>query len=156
MARGFLLAATLSTAGGAAASAAAALNPFADVIGKWSGSGLMVLEGDVKERIACDAEHSGNALQLRLVIRCLSGERDIRMLAHLSSNAGRLTGYWEEKYFHALGAINGVATENRISFSVSGNVMGEMVVAYSKTRQKITITAKDVPLRSITIDMKRR
>ncbi len=112
---------------------------------------------DNKEHIACDADHSGNASQLRLIINCVSGPRDIRMVAHLSSNDGRLLGYWEEtKYLHLAGAISGVASPNKISFKVSGIVNVTMVVSYSKTRQRIAITAKDVPLQSLTIDMRRR
>ncbi|GIL01123.1 MAG: hypothetical protein BroJett030_10220 [Alphaproteobacteria bacterium] len=135
---------------------AVTINPFASIIGKWAGSGIMTMRDGTRERIACEAEHSGNALQLRLVIRCLSGERDIRMVARLSSNAGRLLGFWEEKYFSAAGAISGIATENKISFTVSGNVNGAMEVAYSKTRQQVSIRTRDVPLKSLEIDMKRR
>jgi len=135
---------------------AAVDNPFSLVVGKWSGTGLMSFDDGTKERIACEADHSGNARQLRLVIRCASGERDIRMTAHLSSNAGNLLGFWEEKFYHVAGAINGVATENKISFTVSGNVNGSMIVTYSKTRQRIVITAKGVPLRALTINMRRR
>ena len=139
-----------------AATAAAAVNPFALLIGKWSGNGIMTMNDGTRDRIVCDAEHSGNAMQLRLIIHCVSGERDIRMKATLSSNAGRLLGFWEEKYFNAAGAITGIATENKISFTVSGNVNGKMIVSYSKTRQKISIVTKDVPLSSLQIDMKRR
>src|SRR5690606_4158694 len=118
-------------------------NPFEQVIGKWKGNGLMTMSDGTRERIACDAEHSGNAMQLRLVIHCASGERDIRMTARMSSNSGRLLGFWEEKYFNAAGAISGVASENKLNFTVSGNVNGKMVVNYSRNRQKISITAKD-------------
>lgn len=150
------IAAAIVLAASALHSHAATVNPFELVIGKWKGSGVMTMSDGTKERIACDADHSGNSLQLRLVIHCVSGERDIRMLARLSSNSGRLLGFWEEKYFSAAGAISGIATENKISFTVSGNVNGNMVVNYSRTRQHVTITAKNVPLRSMDINMKRR
>jgi hypothetical protein len=155
MAQG-MVAAIFVLVASATASNPAVINPFADVIGKWSGSGLMTYDDGSKERIACTAEHTGNATQLNLVIRCAGGDRDIRMTARLSSNAGRLLGWWDEKYFSAAGAINGVATANKISFTVSGNVNGEMIVTYSKNRQRIAISARNVPLRTLTIDMKRR
>ena len=140
----------------AAMAEADATEPFALLIGKWKGGGIMAMSDGTRERIVCDAEHSGTALQLRLIIHCVSGERDIRMQANMSSNAGRLLGFWEEKYFNAAGAITGVATGNKISFTVSGNVNGKMIVDYSKNRQKISITTKNVPLSSLKIDMKRR
>lgn len=132
------------------------INPFEELIGKWRGNGLMTMEDGTRERIACDADYSGNAIQLRLSIRCRSGERDIRLQARLSSNAGKLLGFWEEKYFKAAGAIAGVSSERRLDFTVSGNVNGKMVVDYSDRRQNVLITAQAVPLRSLKIDMKRR
>jgi hypothetical protein len=132
------------------------VNPFSAVIGKWSGSGLMTMRDGTRERIACDAEHTGNSLQLRLVIHCPAGERDIRLVARLSSNNGRLLGFWEEKYFNAAGAISGVASENEIKFNVSGNVNGTMLVTYTKNTQQVVITTQQVPLASLKIDMTRR
>ena len=142
---------TLSTAAGAAPG-----NPFALVIGKWSGNGVMAMSDGSRERIACTAEHTGNAAQLNLVIRCKSGERDIRMTARLSANNDRLMGFWEEKYFLAAGAITGTVDDNKLNFSVSGNVNGEMTVTFSRTRQQVLISARDVPLKSLSIDMRRR
>jgi len=136
--------------------AAAPQNPFALVIGKWSGSGVMAMSDGTRERIACTAEHSGNASQLNLVIRCQSGERDIRMTARLSASNDRLMGFWEEKYFLAAGAINGTVDNNKLKFNVSGNVNGQMTVTYSRSRQQVLITAQNVPLKSLSIDMRRR
>lgn len=150
------VAAAIVLAASALHSHAATVNPFELVIGKWKGNGVMTMSDGTKERIACDADHSGNSVQLRLVIHCVSGERDIRMLARLSSNAGRLLGFWEEKYFKAAGAITGIATENKISFTISGNVNGKMIVTYTKNRQNIDITTRDVTLQSLEISMRRR
>ncbi|MCB1463674.1 MAG: hypothetical protein KDJ90_14905 [Nitratireductor sp.] len=136
--------------------AAPVINPFAPLIGKWGGSGIMTMDDGSRERIACDADYSGNAIQLRLSIRCKSGERDIRMSARLSSNAGRLLGFWEESYFKAAGAIAGVASDTKLDFTVSGNVAGKMIVNYSRSRQSVLITTQAVPLRSLKIDLKRR
>ncbi|MCG6858665.1 MAG: hypothetical protein LJE67_11440 [Salaquimonas sp.] len=143
----------LSAAGSAAEPT---INPFSQLIGKWGGGGIMTMDDGTKERIACDADYSGNSIQLRLSIRCKSGERDIRMSARLSSNAGHLLGFWEEKYFNAAGSIAGVATANKLDFTVSGNVNGKMLVNYSRARQNVSITTKAVPLRSLKIDLKRR
>ena len=136
--------------------AAVVINPFAPLIGKWGGNGIMTLEGGKRERIICDFEYTGNSIQLRLVIRCNSGERNIRMTARLSSNAGHLLGFWEEKYFSAAGAITGTATENKIDFTVSGNVNGKMIVNYAKNSQKVLITTQNVAFKSLNITMRRR
>ena len=154
----FILAAGLAmfTTAATATMAAPPVNPFEQLIGNWRGSGLMTMDDGSRERIACNADYGGNSIQLRLSISCKSGERDIRMTARLSSNAGRLLGFWEEKYFKAAGSIAGVAGDDRLDFTVSGNVNGKMVVAYSRTRQTVSITTQAVPLRSLEISMRRR
>lgn len=151
-----VLLAGLITLAAAPASAAPSVNPFEQLIGKWRGGGIMTMDDGSRERIACDADYSGNSLQLRLSIRCRSGERDIRMSARLSSNAGRLLGFWEEKYFKAAGSIAGKASDNRLDFTVSGNVNGKMIVDYSRARQSVKISTQAVPLRSLDIDLRRR
>lgn len=135
----------------------AAVNPFALLVGKWGGSGLMTLEGSRKVRLACDATYSGGAAQLTLAINCKGGDDyRVEMRARLSSNAGRLLGIWEERYFNVAGSISGTATDNRISFRVIGAVQGTMDVNYSKTRQTVNITAKGVPLQTVSMNLTRR
>jgi hypothetical protein len=135
----------------------AAVNPFALLVGKWGGNGMMTLEGSRKVRLACDATYSGGAAQLTLAINCKGGDDyRVEMRARLSSNAGRLLGVWEERYFNVAGSISGTASENRISFRVIGAVQGTMDVNYSKSRQTVSITAKGVPLQAVTMNLTRR
>jgi hypothetical protein len=135
----------------------AAVNPFALLVGKWGGSGMMTLEGSRKIRLACDATYSGGAAQLTLAINCKGGDDyRVEMRARLSSNAGRLLGIWEERFFNVAGSISGTATANRINFRVIGAVQGTMDVNYSKTRQTVNITAKGVPLQAVSMNLTRR
>jgi hypothetical protein len=149
----FFSAALASSAG----PGSAAINPFALLVGKWGGNGMMTLEGSRKVRLACDATYSGGAAQLTLAINCKGGDDyRVEMRARLSSNAGRLLGVWEERFFNVAGSISGTATENRISFRVIGAVQGTMDVSYSKSRQTVNITAKGVPLQAVTMNLTRR
>jgi hypothetical protein len=134
-----------------------AVNPFGLLIGKWGGSGLMTLEGARKVRMTCDALYSGGAAQLTLSINCKGGEEyRIEMRARLSANAGRLMGFWEERYYKVAGSITGTASDNRVNFKVAGAVQGTMDVSYSKSRQTVNITAKGVPMQAVTINLTRR
>ena len=116
----------------------------------------MTLEGGRKERLKCDATYSGGASQLTLSINCRGGDNEVKMQAKLSANQGRLLGIWEEKVNRVAGSISGVASKNRINFSIMGVVTGTMNVTYSKTRQKVDITARGVPLQTVSMNMTRR
>jgi hypothetical protein len=140
----------------AGAAAAATENPFELLVGKWGGNGLMTLEGGRKQRLTCDATYSGGASQLTLAINCRGGENEVKLQAKLSVNAGRMLGIWEEKVNRVAGSISGVATRNRISFSIVGVVQGTMTVNYSKARQKVEITARGIPLQTVSLNMTRR
>ncbi len=140
----------------AAPAAGATTNPFALLVGKWGGNGLMTLDGNRKERLVCEAQYSGGAAQLVLSINCTGGQNKVDLRAKLSSNAGRLLGFWEERFFKVAGSISGVATESKMDFKVVGVVQGSMKVEYSKARQKVTITAQGVPLQTVTMNLTRR
>ncbi|MCU0790067.1 MAG: hypothetical protein MUE79_03285 [Nitratireductor sp.] len=143
----------LLPAGGAGA---ATENPFELLVGKWGGNGLMTLEGGRKQRLTCDANYSGGASQLTMVINCRGGDKEVKLQARLSVNAGRLLGIWEEKVNGVAGTISGTATKNRVTFNIIGVVQGTMSVSYSKARQKVEITARGIPLQTVSLNMSRR
>lgn len=138
------------------AAKAATENPFELLVGKWGGKGIMTLEGGRKQRLTCDANYSGGASQLTMAINCRGGENEVKLQAKLSVNAGRLLGIWEEKVNRVAGSISGIATKNRVSFTIVGVVQGTMIVAYSKARQKVEITARGIPLQTVSMTMTRR
>jgi hypothetical protein len=131
-------------------------DPFAVLRGKWGGSGTMSLRDGGKDRLICTAQYSGSSSQLRLVINCKSSSNKIIMKARLSTNGGRLLGVWEEETFRALGTIAGTASENKITFHIAGNVLGNMVVRYSKSRQDISIKTRGIALQNINMRLARR
>jgi hypothetical protein len=135
---------------------AADKDPFAVLRGNWGGSGTMLLKDGAKERLTCKARYSGSASQLRLQINCKSNSNKVNMKARLSANGRRLLGVWEEETFKALGTIAGKIDENKITFKIAGNVLGDMVVRYSKSRQNISIKTNGVALQSIKMRLSRR
>ncbi len=133
-----------------------AADPFAVLRGKWGGGGKMVLNDGTIDRLNCNAQYTGSSSQLILAINCTSSSNKIKMKARLSSNAGRLLGVWEEDTYKALGTISGKMTEDRITFFIGGNVIGNMVVRYTKRRQNIAIKTKGIALQNVTMTLRRR
>lgn len=135
---------------------AADKDPFANLRGNWGGSGTMVLKDGRKERLTCKARYSGSSSQLRLQINCKSNDNKINMKARLSANGVRLLGVWEEETFKALGTISGKIGKNNITFHIAGNVLGNMVVRYSRSKQNVSIKTHGVALQNIEMRLTRR
>ena len=135
---------------------AAADDLFIDLRGKWKGSGTMTLKDGEKQRLICDAQYSGTATQLRLIINCKSGSNKISMNGQLSANQGNLLGTWKETTYNAIGTISGKATDNKIKFYIGGNVLGTMTVRYSKRSQSVSIKTTGVSLQDVSIKLSRR
>ena len=148
--------ATIISAQLSIASLAQAPDPFTDLRGSWGGNGTMTMTDGAKERLACSANYSGSSSQLRLSIKCKNNKRNIDMNGQLSANSGKLLGTWEEKSFKAIGSISGIVDGNKIKFYIGGNVIGSMLVTYSKTSQNVVIRATGITLKDVTIKLKRR
>ncbi|MCP4181835.1 MAG: hypothetical protein GY761_00730 [Hyphomicrobiales bacterium] len=131
-------------------------DPFANLRGNWGGSGKMSLKDGSKERLSCKANYSGSSSQLRLQINCKSNFNTINMKARLSANGGRLLGVWEEETYRALGTIAGKIGEKKITFHIAGNVLGNMVIQYSRSNQNISIKTQGVALQNVKMKLSRR
>lgn len=150
------MAAGLAASAGGPAVAAGEEDLFAQLIGKWGGSGLMTLSGNRRERLACQVQYTGGGSQLSLAIDCRGGTNKVDMRATVSSNSGRLFGTWEERNYNVIGTVTGNAVKNRVTFRVQGVVVGEMVVATNKSRQKVDIKVTGIPLETVSMNLTRR
>lgn len=135
---------------------AAEVSPFNTLLGSWGGGGTMALEDGSRARLSCNAYYTGGGTQLRLAIYCSSGSNNIKMRGNLSYNGGRVSGRWEERTYNADGSLSGTASADKISVSISGNISGTMVVAFSKAKQSVSISTKGVALQAVNITLSRR
>ena len=63
-----------------------------------------------------------------------------------------LAGTWEERTFNASGEASGRITGDKMSLSVSGGgFSGSMAVAYTGSRQVVTISTQGVRMRSVHV-----
>ncbi len=130
-------------------------NPFDVLLGSWRGSGQIELSEGRTERLKCNAYYTGGGSQLGMAIRCQSENSNVEIRSKLSQSAGRITGTWEERTFNAEGSASGQATGGKISLQISGGVTGTMLVAYSGSRQSVSISTQGIALKSVTIDLTR-
>jgi hypothetical protein len=130
-------------------------NIFDELLGSWRGGGQMELSEGKTERLKCNAYYTGGGSQLGMAIRCQSESSNVEIRSKLSQSGGRITGTWEERTFNAQGNASGQATNGRISLSISGSVVGSMLVSYSGSRQSVSISTQNIALKSVSIDLTR-
>lgn len=129
---------------------------FADLRGKWQGTGTMSFRDGDKARIACRADYTGAASQLILSIDCTSKLSDVHMTARISANNRNLHGTWRERHYGAIGSITGQIDDKTIRFSIGGNIFGKMTVRYSKSRQTVRVTTAGISLEEMSVSLRRR
>jgi hypothetical protein len=142
----------------AGASVSMAASPFTSLEGNWSGGGQIRLDGGQTERLKCTAyyrQKDGGAA-LSIAIRCASQNNKIELRANLIHQGGKLSGTWEERTFNAAGDVTGQASDNRISLSISGGgLSGSMVVSFTPSSQRVSITTQGTGLKGVSINLSR-
>lgn len=130
-------------------------SPFDTLLGSWRGSGQIELDQGRKERLKCNAYYTGGDSQLRMAILCQSESSNVQIRSNLSLSGGRITGSWEERTYNVQGNASGQASGGKISLEISGGVTGTMSVAYTPSRQSVSISTQGVALKSVKINLTR-
>lgn len=130
-------------------------SPFDTLLGSWRGSGQMKLDQGRKERLKCNAYYTGGGSQLRMAILCQSESSNLHFRSNLSLSGGRITGSWEERTYNAQGNASGQVSGGKISLNISGGVTGTMSVAYTPSRQSVSISTQGIALESVKIELTR-
>jgi hypothetical protein len=142
----------------AASASAQTTGPFGSLAGSWSGSGQIRLSDGKTEALKCKAYYTdkNSGVQLSLAIRCASASNKIELRASLASEAGRVTGNWEERQFNAGGEVKGQASANKLSLSINGGgLTGSMSVAIAGSNQTVSITTEGVGFKGVNIALNR-
>ena len=140
----------------AAASNARAENPFDSLLGTWTGSGKLVLQGGQWENIKCNAYYTGGGSKLRLTVRCASSSYRVEIRSKLTRTGDKISGTWEERTYNAAGSVSGRTLGNRLSFSISnGGFSGSMSVSYGGPEQLVSISTTGINLKSVNMTLSR-
>ena len=142
---------TLAVLGAGSAHAATLLDRL---MGSWSGSGQIRYDDGQAEGVRCSAYYTGGNDRLRLAIRCRSDSTEVEIRGLLTRQGERLSGTWEERTFNASGEASGRLSAERMSLSIAGGgFSGAMTVAYSGSRQVVTISTEGIRMRSVTVTL---
>ena len=148
---------TLAAACLATAPISANDNPFPGLVGSWTGTGEVRLEGGKTERMQCRGYYRGDgAAGLGLAIRCANPSAKIDLRAKLLNASGSVTGNWEERTFNAGGSVTGKATASKVDLSIAGGGLNAtMNVAINGGSHSVNITTEGIALKGVKISMAR-
>ena len=137
-------------------SIARAKNPFDSLLGTWTGSGKLVLQGGQWENIKCNAYYTGGGSELRLAVRCASASYKVEIRSKLTRAGDKISGTWEERTYNAAGSVSGRTLGNRLRFSISnGGFSGSMSVSYGSPEQSVSISTAGINLKSVNMTLSR-
>lgn len=153
-------------AGGAAAAVmacaivapASADAPFASLLGSWSGTGQVRLEGGKAESIKCRAYYTSKdgGQGLSLAFRCASASNKIEMRATLESSGSSVSGNWEERTFNAVGNVAGKVDGGHLNLSINGGgLTGSMSVSFGGNNQSVLISTEGSGFKGLRISLSR-
>lgn len=131
--------------------------PFAGFNGLWSGTGTVALSDGTTERIRCKADYKvdGTGTGLKQSLRCASDSYKIDLTSDVTSNGGRLSGYWSESSRNINGSLQGTAGDGEIQVFVEANgFAANLILRTNGKRQTVQISSKG-EIRGVNITMVR-
>jgi hypothetical protein len=158
VAAALLLVPTSSVQGQAPRSAEAAINPFENMAGTWSGTGIITLGSGDKERIRCRVtyEVSGSGSQVEQDLRCASDSYKFDLLAKLTSTGGNISGYWSEKNRNLNGQVVGRASVGQIeAMAETSGFAAQLTLVTRGDRQSVRIESKGREISEVNITLRR-
>ena len=139
MAISCVLALMLASAAGSQA-ALAESGPFADLQGRWSGTGTIREEGASTERIRCSADYrplgtTGHEIDLGL--RCNSDSYNFDLSGQFRADASnQIAGNWTERSRGVGGTVIGNARGNRLQIHVESSAFAATLYMVTRGRQQ--------------------
>ena len=140
----------------AAATPSYAAGPFSAFEGNWSGTGTVSVDNGSKERLRCKAHYDvgsgGNSMVQNLT--CASDSYKFNVVSDVKSDAGAISGSWEETSRGAKGHITGKITPTQISAYVQGiGFTASIGIAARGGRQSVTMSPTGTDIKNVSVTM---
>lgn len=127
--------------------AAAASGPFADLQGRWSGTGTIREQGQTPERVRCSADYrprGSTGHEIDLGLRCNSDNYNFDLSGQFQADSGnQISGRWTERSRGIGGTVVGNIRGNRIQIHVESSAFAATVYLTTRDRQQsVTIDSQ--------------
>jgi hypothetical protein len=132
-------------------------SPFAPLIGRWSGAGMIGYKASPPEKIKCRATYIMSDAQdeLKQTIRCATSGGNVEIVSNVKEAAGKLSGHWKETIHNFEGDLTGDVTPKGFRVVVrSADVTANMDIIVDNAMQAVEIQFVDSSsLRGVTLVM---
>jgi hypothetical protein len=132
-------------------------SPFAPLIGRWSGAGMIGYKASPPEKIKCRATYIMSDAQdeLKQTIRCATSGGNVEIVSNVKEAAGKLSGHWKETIHNFEGDLTGDVTPKGFRVVVrSADVTANMDIIVDNAKQAVEIQFVDSSsLRGVTLVM---
>ncbi len=117
-------------------------SPFAPLIGRWSGMGMLGYKASPPEKIKCRATYllSDAQDELKQSIRCATAGGNVEIISNVKESGGKLTGHWKETIHNFEGDLTGDVTPQGFRVVVHGSdVSANMDIDVRGDKQAVEI-----------------
>jgi hypothetical protein len=117
-------------------------SPFASLIGRWSGAGMIGYKASPPEKIKCRATYLMADAQdeLKQTIRCATAGGNVEIVSNVKESGGKLSGHWKETIRNFEGDLTGEVTPKGFRVIVkSADVTANMDIIVMGSRQAVEI-----------------
>jgi hypothetical protein len=137
---------------------AAEAGPFSTLAGAWSGSGRMTMADGNTEQLRCRASYDigGTGNDLKLNIRCASQSYNFDLGGNVAYRGGRISGTWSEASRNAGGSVAGIANENMIQATATGeNFSASLSMNTRGDKQTVSIRSQGTDISGVSLALNR-
>ncbi len=125
----------------------------ADIEGRWSGWGSIVMAGGASEQVRCVVQYvAGDGGTLRQSLKCASASARVEAEAELKLSGGEVSGKWTEHNYKAEGAVRGRASDAGLNLTIDGDhFSAAMAVTTAGCKQSIAIAPSGLDVARVSI-----
>jgi hypothetical protein len=122
---------------------AIAASPFAALVGRWTGEGVLGFKASKPERIKCRATYILDPAaqnELKQTIRCATSSGAIEIISNVKEADGKLSGHWKETIHNFEGDLTGNVSPKGFRIIVKGaDITANMDIAVKGDKQAVEI-----------------
>jgi hypothetical protein len=131
-------------------------SPFAPLLGRWTGTGMIGYKASPSEKIKCRATYllTDAEDELKQTIRCATAGGAVEIVSNVKETAGKLSGHWKETIHNFEGDLNGDVTPKGFHVVIQGTaVSANMDIDVRNDKQAVEIQFTNSPLIGMTLVM---
>ena len=131
-------------------------SPFAPLLGRWTGMGMIGYKASPPEKIKCRATYllTDTQDELKQTIRCATSGGAVEIISNVKETGGKLSGHWKETIHNFEGDLTGEVTPKGFRVVIqSSDVTANMDIVVNKDKQAIEVQFTNSSLIGMTLVM---